>query len=144
MSKHQQSAAQGGKPRILISETDLDRLSALAGAIADRSPEIAEELLSELERADVVKERDLPSGVVRMGSTVEYQADDGSQRRVTLVYPGEADISLGKVSILTPIGTALLGLSGGQSIEWIARDERRHRLTVVSVDNASLPAAQEA
>ncbi len=68
-----------------------------------------------------------------MGSTVEYESDIEGARTVTLVFPGEADIALSRVSILTPIGTALLGLSPGQSIGWTARDGRRHQLTILSV-----------
>jgi regulator of nucleoside diphosphate kinase len=68
-----------------------------------------------------------------MGSTVRYVTDTGDDRTVTLVYPAEADISSGKVSILTPIGAALIGLSPGQSIDWQARDGRFHRLTIESV-----------
>jgi regulator of nucleoside diphosphate kinase len=68
-----------------------------------------------------------------MGATVEYKTNDGHDRIVTLVYPAEADISQGKVSILTPIGTALLGLKAGQSIDWVANDGRTHQLTIVSV-----------
>jgi regulator of nucleoside diphosphate kinase len=67
-----------------------------------------------------------------MGSIVEFSSDAG-QRRVTLVYPVEADIAEGRISILTPIGAALIGLSQGQSIAWTARDGRRHRLTVLEV-----------
>lgn len=136
MSIDPQFNRPGNKPSILICLEDRERLTKLAGAIADRSPDLAEELLGELDRADVVEAGALPEGVVRMGSTVEYRSSDGQQRRVTLVYPGEADISLGKISILTPIGTALIGLSAGQSIDWTARDERRHQLTVVSVENS--------
>lgn len=126
------------KPPILISDADLQRLTSLAEAVIERSPEIADELLSELERAKVVKAKAIPDNVIRMGSTVIYKPDDYQPRRVSLVFPGEADIALGKISILTPIGTALLGLSPGQSIEWIARDQRRHRLTIQSVDNSAL------
>jgi regulator of nucleoside diphosphate kinase len=68
-----------------------------------------------------------------MGSTVEFRSDTGQQRRVTLVYPGEADFAQGRISILTPIGAALIGLSPGQSIAWTSRDGRQHRLTVLSV-----------
>jgi regulator of nucleoside diphosphate kinase len=68
-----------------------------------------------------------------MGSTVAFRSDDGQQRQVTLVYPGEADFARGRVSVLTPIGAALIGLSPGQSIAWTARDGRQHRLTVLSV-----------
>ncbi len=52
-----------------------------------------------------------------------------------LVFPGQADIGAGKISILTPIGTALIGLSEGQSIVWTARDGKERRLTVIKVEN---------
>lgn len=130
-------AANRRKPKILVSDADLPRLVRLAEAIADQSPDLADELLEELERAKVVKAAQLPDTVVRMGSTVAYTANDGQQKTVTLVFPAEADIAAGRVSILTPIGTALLGLSPGQSMEWTARDGKRHSLTVESVDNAA-------
>lgn len=68
-----------------------------------------------------------------MGSTLRFTSDLGEDRQVTLVFPGEADIAEGKVSVTTPIGAALIGLSAGQSIDWTARDGRVHRLTVESV-----------
>ncbi|WP_343059588.1 GreA/GreB family elongation factor [Mycoplana azooxidifex] len=67
-----------------------------------------------------------------MGSTVEYEADTGDWRTVTLVFPKEADISEGRISVLTPIGTALL-LSAGQTMGWSGRDDRRHKLAVLAV-----------
>ena len=129
-----ESTLHHAKPKIVVSDVDEKRLNGLATAVADRMPELADELLGELDRAKIVSQRTMPANVVQMGSAVEYAADDG-QRRVTLVYPGEADIAQGKISILTPIGTALIGLTEGQSIEWTARDERRHRLTVLNVHN---------
>lgn len=128
---------QRKKPRIVVGDADHQRLSKLADAIADRSPELADELLGELERAKVVKTRALPRDVVRMGSTVTYVSDDGQRKTIMLVFPADADIAAGRVSILTPIGTALLGLSPGQSMEWVARDQRRHSLSVEQVENAS-------
>ncbi|MBB3464346.1 regulator of nucleoside diphosphate kinase [Rhizobium sp. BK377] len=65
-----------------------------------------------------------------MGFEVRFTSDLGEDRQVTLVFPGEADIAEGKISILTPIGVALIGLKTGQSIDWTARDGRLHRLTV--------------
>ena len=105
----------------------------LAETAAPQFAEVAEELLGELDRAKVVSSSRFPADAVRMGSTVVYRASDGSERKVTLVYPGEADIALGRVSILTPIGTALIGLASGQSIAWTARDGKSHELTVISV-----------
>ncbi|CAH1652671.1 MAG: nucleoside diphosphate kinase regulator [Chelatococcus sp.] len=125
------------KPKIVVSEADYDRLVGLATAALDRIPEVAEELLAEMDRASVVADRSVPRNAVRMGSTLEYQTAEGEKRRVTLVYPGDANIADGKISIMTPIGTALIGLSPGQSINWIARDGRQHELTVVTVEQPS-------
>ncbi|QPC43548.1 nucleoside diphosphate kinase regulator [Kaustia mangrovi] len=122
------------KPKITVSDHDYEQLSAFAGAAPERWADAADELLSELDRARVVPARRMPADVVAMGSTVEFRSDAGEARRVTLVFPGDADIAEGRVSILTPVGTALLGLAPGQSISWTARDGRRHALTVVSVE----------
>jgi len=130
MKKHTQTPR---KPSIVIGETDHQRLNKLALAAADRLPEISDGLLLELERARVVSDSSVPGNVVQMGSTVEYETDTGDGRTVTLVFPKDADISEGKISILTPIGTALLGLSVGQTMGWTARDDKQHKLTVLAV-----------
>lgn len=129
----QNTARLRRKPNISVSKTDHARLSALAEAVAERSPEISEELLAELDRARVVADNAVAANIVRMGSTVRFKPDTGEEKTVTLVFPGEADIAQGKVSVLTPIGTALLGLSAGQSMMWTARDGRRHELSVLDV-----------
>ncbi len=121
-------------PGIIVSEADYRRLTDLAMAVQARQPEVAEELLAEMERAEIADADALPGNVVRMGSLVRFRQDDGQERQVRLVYPGEADIAEGKVSILTPIGAALIGLRDGQSIMWTKRDGGRHRLTVLSVE----------
>lgn len=122
------------KPKIVIGAPDHARLTALAAAIQDRMPDLADELQAEMERAKVVAPRSVPTDVVRMGSFVTFESDAAPARRVQLVFPGEADIAAGRVSVLTPIGTALIGLSAGQSIAWTARDGRRHVLTVLGVE----------
>jgi regulator of nucleoside diphosphate kinase len=136
----QQHTSPNTLPKIVVSEADHDRLVGLAMAIMNRSPELAESLLDEMERARVVAGGQLPANVVRMGSTVEYRTEDGQQRRVTLVYPADADIAAGRISILTPVGAALIGLAEGQSISWTARDGRNCRLTVLSVTQEGAPA----
>jgi regulator of nucleoside diphosphate kinase len=122
-------------PRIVVTQTDHERLTDLALATLDRSPEVAEELLAEMERAKVVSAASLPANVVRMGSTVSFRTETDQARRVKLVFPADADLEQGRLSILTPVGAALIGLSEGQSIAWTARDGRRHELTVTSVEN---------
>ncbi|PBC03674.1 nucleoside diphosphate kinase regulator [Mesorhizobium sp. WSM3860] len=123
------------KPHIRISQSDHVRLSALASTFAARNPDASDELVAELERARVVADGWVSAGTVRMGSTVTFKPDTGDRKTVTLVYPGDADISEGKVSILTPIGTALIGLSAGQSIMWTARNGRQHELLVLGVNH---------
>lgn len=122
------------KPTITIAVSDHERLARLAESHASRLPEVADELMAELERARVVPDERLSADVVRMGSKIRFTSDLGENRQVTLVFPGDADIAQGKVSILTPIGAALIGLSKGQSIDWTARDGRVHRLTVAAVE----------
>lgn len=121
-------------PRLVVSASDHHRLTGIAQSLVDRAPELAEDLLGELDRATVVPAEAVPPDVVRMGSTVVFKPDGGPERRVTLVFPVNADIAEGRISILTPVGVALIGLTPGQSISWTARDGTDHRLVVVSVE----------
>jgi regulator of nucleoside diphosphate kinase len=118
------------KPPITVARSEHEKLYRLAEAWVDRMPTVAEQLMTELDRARVVADSRFPAEVVRMGSSLRYATDTGEGRTVSLVYPGQADITAGKVSIMTPIGVALLGLAPGQSIDWQALDQRVHRLTV--------------
>lgn len=122
------------KPRIVVSDIDFKRLTDLALGAFDRFPDVAQELESEMGRAEVVHAGSVPANVVRMGSIVEFRSDSAQQRRVKLVFPGEADISQDRISVLTPIGVALIGLAAGQSITWTARDGKQHKLTVITVE----------
>ncbi|MBN8994622.1 MAG: nucleoside diphosphate kinase regulator [Rhizobiales bacterium] len=131
------------KPQIVLSDADYDRLANLAATAAERLPDLAGELQSELDRAQVVAIGAVPSHVVRMGSTVEFRAEGGMHRTVTLVFPGEADIASNRVSVLTPIGTALIGLAKGQSIRWRTRDGREQELTIIDVTPPAFGASPE-
>lgn len=112
---------------ILVGDADHERLMSLAAGAA------GDDLFSELARAETVPEAALPPDVVRMGALVRFHARGGGTREVTLVYPDQADIGQGRISVLTPIGTALLGLRAGQSIAWRTRDGRKDVLTVDGV-----------
>lgn len=79
----------------------------------------------------------MPPYVVRMGSTVRYRTSEGNEREVTLVFPAEANIECNRISVMTPVGAALIGLSQGQSITWLTRDGRKELLTVLSVAHTS-------
>ena len=120
-------------PRLVISVEDHGRLMTIANGLSGPMAQVAEPLMTELARAHIVTQDKLPHDVVRMGSKVSFTTTDGFNRTFQLVYPGEADISVGKVSVLTPIGAALIGLSAGQSIPWTARDGRLLSLTVAEV-----------
>ena len=120
-------------PNIIVSDADYERLTDLATASLERLPEVAEELLSEMDRAKIVRDDSVPANVVRMGSTVTFRSDDGRERTETLVYPVDEDSDAHKISVMTPVGAALIGLAEGQSISWTARDGRQHELTVVKV-----------
>ena len=120
-------------PQIIVGTADHNKLTVLALADTGRAAQEADDLLNEMERARVVTDAAVPANVVRMCSAVRYRAETGPERLVTLVYPVDADIAAGRVSVLTPVGTALIGLSTGQSIAWHTRDGRQQVLTVLEV-----------
>ncbi|QCI64995.1 nucleoside diphosphate kinase regulator [Phreatobacter stygius] len=124
-------------PPIVVSDFDHQRLSVLANDALRRAPEVAEALLTELDRAEVVASQALPRDAIGMHSTVEFTSHGGQLRRVQLVFPAEADIAEGKISIMTPLGAALIGLSPGQSFEWVGPGGHPNRLTVISVERAA-------
>lgn len=122
------------RPRITLSADDYKRLSALAHTARNRLPRLAAELADEIGRARVLGNGELPRDFVCMNSEVEFRDDTtGKVRTVTLVYPEEADISLGKISVMTPVGTALIGLPRGRSITWETPAGELRQLTVLSV-----------
>jgi regulator of nucleoside diphosphate kinase len=121
-------------PALTLGKSDHTKLYALGEAGLDRTPDLAEVLLTELDRAKVVADDKLPDGVVRMGSRVSYETNAGTAQTVTLVYPVDADIEKGRISVMTPIGVALIGLRAGQSITWHDRANKRHKLTILSVE----------
>ena len=123
------------RPPIRVTETELKRLIRLAEAAMAHAPDVAEELLDEMDRATIIDADVPPRGVVGINSTVTYRTDTNETRRLKLVMPLEADISQDKVSILTPIGVALIGLSEGHTMDWKSRDGKIHSLTVLRVEH---------
>ncbi len=121
-------------PDIVIGKSEHQMLSVLAMAGTGQTAEAADTLLYELERAEVVPDFLVPPDVVRLGTRVRYRATGGTEREVELVLPQDADIAEGKISVLTPVGAALVGLRRGQSITWHTRDGRKEVLTVTSVE----------
>lgn len=119
-------------PAIVVEAAHAGRLADLAEALADRTPEVSAFLLGELDRATVVGRA--PPDVVTIGSWVTYtDRGSGESRTVQLVYPDRADIAAGRVSVLTPVGAALLGLSPGQAMVWRTRTGAARDLVVTAV-----------
>lgn len=117
---------------LIISETDYERISSLLRTAPD---EIQELLQTELDRATVVPDDKLPEGVVSMNSTVTFlDLSTNKTNKVTLVYPHEANIAENKISILAPIGAALIGLRVGQTMKWPLPGGKEKELKVVEVN----------
>ncbi|HTO41792.1 MAG TPA: nucleoside diphosphate kinase regulator [Rhizomicrobium sp.] len=123
------------RPRIVISEADHERLQNVVEGAMRSVPGVAEFLQQELDRASVDgAPSDKPS--IKMGSFVEFRDDaTGRVRTMQLVYPAEADAAKSRISVLTPIGAALIGLSENQSIEWQTRTGENKMLTVLKVQS---------
>lgn len=120
-------------PPLIISDLDVRRLEALLASRVPDAAGIAVALEAELARAEIRQASDVPADVVRMNSTVICEDEtSGVRHDVRLVYPGEGS-SDGDVSILAPVGAALLGLRAGQTIEWPLPGGRTTRLRVTSV-----------
>lgn len=123
------------QPSIYLTQADLDRLFDLVetygvGANAARVQQLERELV----RAVVVPRDEIPSDIVTMNSRVEFEDETtGDRREITLVYPKQADIDRNKVSVLVPVGTALLGVRIGQSIDWDMPSGAKHRFKVVAI-----------
>ncbi|GAA0347019.1 nucleoside diphosphate kinase regulator [Bowmanella denitrificans] len=109
------------QPRILISNQDADRLEAMLDSLSDKAFPGKTELLRELDRAENVDSCDIPPGVVTMNSTVRFKVvSSGESFCKTLVFPKDMDDTGDKISILAPIGSALIGLSQGDDMQWPA------------------------
>ncbi|MDX1298422.1 MAG: nucleoside diphosphate kinase regulator [Pseudomonas sp.] len=118
---------------LIITRLDLQRLEHLLDSLDDFGPN-AVALQAELDRADVVGHDEVPAGVVTMNSRVHCREESsGKDYHLTLVYPQDAR-NEGSVSILAPVGTALLGLSVGQHIDWVAPSGKVLKLTLLAVE----------
>ena len=123
------SDLQSQLPPITIIRGDMEKLIRLADAAEGRFAQTGDFLAREIDRVEVIEER--RPGLVAMGSRVTFHDDATDQTRtITLVYPEEADVSQNRISVLTPIGAALIGLSADQSIEWQTLEGESRSLTV--------------
>ena len=124
----------GTRPPIHLTESESDIVGNLALRAEHHHPVVAAMLLAEIERAEIHGDGNLPPGVVRLGAEVDFVDEKSCQlRTVKLVLPAEANISLGRISILTPMGAALYGLSTGQSIDWPDLSGQPRRIRILGV-----------
>jgi regulator of nucleoside diphosphate kinase len=121
--------------RLMVTAADHQRLRGIIDAWSGTRDKYATEALSdELDRAEVVPAERIAGNIVTMNSRVVFKDEEtGESREVSLVYPHESDPALGRVSILAPIGSALLGLSVGQTIDWPLPNGRLKRMRVVRI-----------
>jgi regulator of nucleoside diphosphate kinase len=109
--------------KIYITEFDSRRLRELINVAAEfgdkRTLQYLDELSDELDQADLVRPEEIPNDVITMNSTFRLQnLDNGEEAVYTLVFPADADSLRGKISVLAPIGTAVLGYRVGDTVEW--------------------------
>jgi regulator of nucleoside diphosphate kinase len=123
-------------PPITVSELDIDRLETLLDKKPYRDDKALEGLRHELARAQVLPVSEMPDELVRMNSTVTFEVEEtGKQFHLTLCYPHEIKGQPETLSILAPIGSALLGLAVGQSIEWTLPDTQHRHVRIIKVEN---------
>jgi regulator of nucleoside diphosphate kinase len=119
------------RPPIIVASEDRTRLLQLVASTA--GTDVADQLELELERARTLPLSEVPDDVIVMNSELEYEdVATNQRRRLQLVYPQDADSNAGRVSVMAPLGCALLGLRLGQEIDWRMPGGLR-RLRVLSV-----------
>ncbi|MGE8395006.1 nucleoside diphosphate kinase regulator [Pseudomonas sp. BIGb0427] len=124
-------------PSIIVTRLDVQRLERLIDSLDEKtqdSPGVLA-LQDELDRAEQVGHEEVPAGVVTMNSRVHCREEaSGKDYHLTLVYPKDANADEGKISILAPIGSALLGLSVGEQIDWPAPGGKTLKLKLLEVE----------
>lgn len=124
----------GARPPIHLIDTESDLVGNIALQAEHRIPVVSAMLLAEIDRAEIHSAATLPDGVVTLGAEVDFLDEGSDQRRtVRLVLPAAANIADGSISILTPMGAGLFGLSAGQSIDWPDLEGRERRIRILAV-----------
>ena len=129
------SAQGGGRPPIHLLASESDLVAGLALRTEHKQPVVAAMLLEEIERAELHDDQNMPEGHVMLNSRVRF-VDEKSQRLrdVQLVLPADANIAEGRISILTPMGAALYGLSAGACITWPDLEGFERPIRIVRVE----------
>ncbi len=121
-------------PEISVSAQDVERLTCLLDTLSEGQRAAVWGLEAELSRAHVLAPARIPDNVVTMNSRVVYEdVESGAAREAVLVYPDEADAACGRISVLAPLGSALLGLRVGQAIDWPLGRGQHRRIRVLSL-----------
>jgi regulator of nucleoside diphosphate kinase len=122
------------RPCIFVCRTDLEQLERLLPEMSGARTEASALLAEELERAEICEASEMPARVVRLGSRVRFRdVDSGRERTIRLVAPADADSAEGRISILTPVGAALLGLPEEQPFSWRAAGGAIRSIEVLQV-----------
>jgi regulator of nucleoside diphosphate kinase len=122
------------RPPIHLLAAESDLVATLALQAEHRHPVVAAMLLEEIERAELHEAETLPEDAVTLGSEIDYVDERTHQlRSVELVLPAMANIAEGRISIMTPMGAALYGLTAGQSIDWPNLDGAERRIRILRV-----------
>ncbi len=127
-------AAGGMRPPLHMLAAESDLIASLALQTEHKQPLIASMLLEEIERAELHESGTLPETAVTLGSEVDFVDEKSCQlRTVQIVLPAAANIAERRISILTPMGAALFGLTAGQSIDWPDLDGNKRRIQILRV-----------
>jgi len=122
------------KPEIIVLASDVERLEMILDRLPASAHESKNALLNELARAEIVEPGELPLKVVTMNSTVRFEMLESKEEFcMILVYPAGLNSTPNQISVLTPIGTALLGMTEGNVIEWPRRDGQSVQVRVLEV-----------
>jgi regulator of nucleoside diphosphate kinase len=128
-----QTLTPQARPTIYVTEADFEILSNLADAAAGRAPG-GRVLAQEMARALIVEPGEAPRPFARIGSTIDYQdLSNGQTRKVRLSLPRDASIDDNRISVLSPVGAALVGMTAGETFQWTDPEGRARGVRVLAI-----------
>ena len=128
-----QTLTPQARPTIYVTEADFEILSNLADATAGRAPG-GRVLAQEMARALIVEPGEAPRPFARIGSTIDYQdLSNGQTREVRLSLPRDASIDDNRISVLSPVGAALVGMTAGETFQWTDPEGRARGVRVLAI-----------
>ena len=128
-----QTLTPQARPTIYVTEADFEILSNLADATAGRAPG-GRVLAQEMARALIVEPGEAPRPFARIGSTIDYQdLSNGQTRKVRLSLPRDASIDDNRISVLSPVGAALVGMTAGETFQWTDPEGRARGVRVLAI-----------